>query len=235
MIATPKLQQGVLNVRFSFSSACVLAAALVVAIAFPQAARAEGNGGTGVVVIDIKYIFDNHARFKQSTDLLKRDAEEFQSAIRAREKGLREKTEQAKDFNPGTPEYKKVEEEVAKLASDLQVEMALKRKEFMEREAKLLYTTYTEISDRVARFADENGISLVLRFDSSAINADDRGSVQAGINRSIIYQRQLDITLAVLEQCNRDKPAAGPAATGPGGAAPKSAVRPPVGAQRKLK
>ena len=106
---------------------------------------------------------------------------------------------------------------------------------FMEREAKLLYTTYSEISDRVARFAEKNGISLVLRFDSSAINADDRGSVQAGINRSIIYQRQLDITLAVLEQCNRDKPAAGPAATGSGGAAPKSAVRPPVGAQRKLK
>ena len=222
--------------RFSFSSVAMLTATLVASTvlttaAFPQTARAQSKDGTGVVVIDIKYIFDHHERFKQSTDLLKRDAEEYESSLRARQKGIRDKTEAAKDFNPGTPEYKKIEEEVAKMASDLQVDMALKRKEFMEREAKLLYTTYSEVSDRVARFAEENGIALVLRFDSSTINADDRGSVQAGINRSIIYQNRLDITLAVLEQCNREKPAP----TGGPGVAPKSAKAPATGVQKKLK
>lgn len=214
--------------RFSFLSAAVLVAVFLGAsLGGRQSARAQAKGATGVVVIDVKYIFENHARFKASMDAMKRDAEEFEGEIRNRQKGLRDKSERVKEFNPGTPDYKKVEEEVAKLLSDLQVDTALKRKEFLEREAKLYFTTYNEISDRVARFAEENGIGLVLRFDSSAIDADDRGSVLQGVNRSIVYQRNLDITVAVLEQCNRQ-----PATTGGN---PSSASRAPAGAPGGVK
>lgn len=210
--------------RASFLIAAVLGAAILGSVQC-GASFAQGQGqsqrGASVVVIDVKYIFENHARFKQAMDVMKRDADEFEGYIRNRQKALRDRSEQGKEFNPGTAEYKKIEEEVAKMASDLQVETALKRKEFLEREARLYFTTYNEISDRVGRFAEENGISLVLRFNSEAINAEDRGSVLQGVNRSVVYQRNLDITLAILEQCNRQQPA--PAGGAPSvGRAPKA-------------
>jgi Skp family chaperone for outer membrane proteins len=201
------LQQGALIVRFSFLCAAALAAACFASFAGPSA-LAQSQKGTGVVVIDIKYIFENHARFKQQMEVMKRDAEEFQGYVRNEEKALRDKSEKLKEWKAGSKEYKELEEQIAQQASKLQVDTALKRKEFLEREAKAFFNTYNEICDRVGRFAEENGISLVLRFNSETINAEDRGSVMQGVNRAVVYQRNLDITLAVLEQCNRQQPAA---------------------------
>ena len=59
-------------------------------------------------------------------------AENGLKAERDRINGL---MEQIKGFNPGTPEFKKLESEVAKAQGDFNVNAQLQKKDFMEREA----------------------------------------------------------------------------------------------------
>ena len=105
-------------------------------------------------------------------------------------------------FNPGSPEYKRAEEEMARMASDLQVEMALKQKGIAEQEAKIYFNTYNEIYKQVEEFAERYGISLVLRHNNVSMDPQKRDTVLQGVNRAIVYQRQLDITEEIVKRVN---------------------------------
>ena len=59
---------------------------------------------------------------------------------------------------PNSPDFRKKEEELARLQSDLQVEVGLKRKEFLQQEARVYYRVYKEIEAEVKNFAERNGI-----------------------------------------------------------------------------
>lgn len=110
--------------------------------------------------------------------------------------------EQLKSFQPDSPDYKRLEEGIAERTSKLQLDTARARKDFLTKEAKLMYDTYQEVSNHVATFARQNNISLVLHFSSEPIEGDDRNSVFQGINRTVVYQNQLNITPHILRQVN---------------------------------
>src|SRR5262245_9721269 len=134
------------------------------------APAAQQSQGSVIALVDIGYIFDNHARFKQQMSALTKDVETIQRDIAEDEKDIIKQREKLQTFNPGSPEYKKLEEEIARRLSDLQVTKQLKKKESREREAKIFYDTYMEISREVARLADQYGLDLVLRFESQEID-----------------------------------------------------------------
>ncbi|MEQ8787881.1 MAG: OmpH family outer membrane protein [Pirellulaceae bacterium] len=159
-----------------------------------------------VVVIDIEAVFKEHLRFKQSIEIMKKDVADFENFVRDKQTEIRNLGEQIKQFNPGTPDYRNIEERAAQLTSDLQVKMQLKRREFMEQEAKLYYTVYTEVKGLVARFANKQGISLVLRYNSQDIDPTDRTSVMMGVQSPIVFQRNLDITGLIIDEANRGTP-----------------------------
>ena len=92
---------------------------------------------------------------------------------------------------------------MAKKVSDLQVAMTLKRKEFVTRETAIYYETYGQIQASVEKIATQYGISLVLRYDSSPMEEDNRPSVQKGVANPVVYQRNLDLTAMVIESIKR--------------------------------
>ena len=70
----------------------------------------------------------------------------------------------------------------------------MKQREFREREAQLYFETYQEVQREISRLADQYHLSLVLRFESQPIEANSPSSVMAGVNRQVLYQRNLDLT-----------------------------------------
>ena len=64
----------------------------------------------------------------------------------------------------------------------MQVKMAQKRQEFLEKEARIYYEAYSKVYDEVAKLAARNDIRLVLRFNSEEMKQDDRNSVLQGVN-----------------------------------------------------
>ncbi len=162
------------------------------------------TGGPYVAVIDVAYIFKNHARLKQMMDNLKAEIQQADARMRAENEAIRQLMQQLEQERPGTPNYKQLEETIAKRRADLQVQTALQRKEFLTREAKLYYSVYQEIEQVVRYFATQNNIAVVLRFNGEAADPDDPDSILREINKPVVYFAQsLDLTPLVLEALNR--------------------------------
>jgi Skp family chaperone for outer membrane proteins len=224
---------------FSALSASVLGQAIpggpgVARPAVPAAAPAAAHTntapvGTTVVVLDVAYVFKNFQRFNGQMNDIKKDIEAFEAFVKGEQQKFVTKREELQQFKPGSLEYKQKEEELARLQSDLQVQVGLKRKEFLEQEARVYYRSYREIEQVVAVFAQRNRIGLVLRFNGDEMKEDDRASVLQGVNRAVVYQYNLDITQHIVDELNRFQtavrptPAPGPVVPGP---------RPPVPQQR---
>ena len=222
--------------RFSLLSPSFLAGPLSLAILTAQVAAQQGPppvgrpaapasapaaapaaAGTSVAVIDVAYIFKNHVRFNGQMNDMKRDIEGFDASIRGEQQAFAKKRETLTQFSPTSDQYKKAEEELARIKSELDIKVAVKRREFLEQEAKVYYNIYREIEDTVAVFAQRNGIRLVLRYSGDEMKAEDRASVLQGVNRPVVYQYGLDITTHILNQLN-----AGATMPAGGGVAPPS-------------
>jgi ribosomal protein L12E/L44/L45/RPP1/RPP2 len=91
--------------------------------------------------------------------------------------------------------------------------MALKQKNVAEQEAKVYYNTYNQIYKQVEIFADSYGIGLVLRHNNVQMDPQKRDTVLQGVNRAIVFQRNLDITEEVIKRVNAANVAAAPAGT----------------------
>jgi Skp family chaperone for outer membrane proteins len=188
----------------------------------PRAAQAVGPG-TRVAVVDIGYIFKNHNNFKNLMEGMKKDVTAFEAELRKRGDEIRRNQEKLKGnelYKPGTPEYKRLEEEVADKQAKLQADTQLKRKEFLEREAKIYHRVYEEITREIGAFADRHRIDLVVRFNSQKIDPDNRQSVLEGVNRAVVFQRKLNITYSIVDALNRRSGAATPGPVAGGGTKP---------------
>jgi len=155
-----------------------------------------------VAVVDIGLIFKEHVGFKNKMEDIKKDLEAYDTQMRGQAKRMEELRNQLGQYNPGTPNYKSIEEEMARLRKDLEVDAELKRKEILEREARVYYDVYNEVVNHIRYFANRNGIALVLRFNSEAIEPSSRASVLQGVNRAVVFQQNLNITRDILDQLN---------------------------------
>lgn len=166
-----------------------------------------------MAVIDLQEVFDRHVRFKAAMDNINKDTEQLNAQFRNDQKELQKMMEQLKAFKPGSPEYKRQEEATAQFESNLRVQAQLQRKEVAERQAKQLYQTYEEVLGAVQSFAERNGIALVIQFSADEIDPANPQSIMRGVNRAVVYQRNLNITEYVIEMVNAGTKPAG--ATGP--------------------
>ena len=209
-----------MNVRLAVTA--IVAAALVPATASAQAPAAASAAparpaatasASHTAVIDVGYIFKNHARFKTAMDKMKDEVLAAENALKAERDRINGLMEQLKGFNVGTPEFKKLEAEVAKAQGDFQVNAGLQKKDFMDREAKVYMQVYAEIEQAVSQFARQHGIAVVHRFDGDPVDASDRNRILGNITRPIVYHDpQFDITPDILRMLNATPVAGAPAA-----------------------
>ncbi len=161
------------------------------------------SSSTPVAVVDIGYLFKNHMRFTQAMDRVKADVEASDEQFRERAKDVETRVKRLATYKSDSTEYKTLEEETARLQAQIQADVTLKRKEFLYKEANVYYAIYKEIQKEVKAFADNHGIGLVLRFSADEINSTDRTSVLQGVNRAVVYQRNLNITYDILDRLQR--------------------------------
>ncbi|RCS54593.1 OmpH family outer membrane protein [Bremerella cremea] len=211
------VQQGVLKVKRFFSCFCVAVALAAFCQATPAWAQNAGSGN--IAVIDIPVIFKNHALFKKQMDDLKASVDAAEAALTKERDSMKTMVDELQGYKAGTPEFKALEEKLAQLQAGLQVKVGMQKKDFMEKEARVYYNTYNQVTQTVATFAQRHNITLVLRYNSNDIDPTNRQSVLEGVNRPVIYQNQIDITYDILRILNNGVPqnAMGPASHVPVG------------------
>lgn len=191
--------------RLATVVACIGAIAVSVSIISanaqaPRTAAPARPAGLTIAVIDIALIYKKHTRFKQATEDIKQDVSAFDALMRNEGKKVVQMRDQLREYTAGSPEYKQLEETMARTASDLRLKAEMKRKEFLEAEAKVYHNVYREIANEVAYFAERHGIDMVLRFNSEQVDPSSRASILQGVNRAVIYQKDLNITYDILDR-----------------------------------
>ena len=111
--------------------------------------------------------------------------------------------ERLEALKPGTPDYKQLDEQVAKAKAAFNVKASQQRKEFLDREARIYYDTYLEVNDAVKYYAQRHNLGLVVRFNGDPTDPNRREDVLRAINRPVVYQNAIDITPDVLQELNR--------------------------------
>ena len=142
-----------------------------------------------VAVIDIAKVFKDHRRCNERMAAIKGEIEIFEGDVRTR-----------RELIAGTKITDS--DKAAELENELQAEVELKRKDFLEQEAVVYFEIYSEIESSVARLCRERDIGLVLRYHADVMKKDDRASVLQGVNRAVVHRRVPDLTGDVLDIAN---------------------------------
>jgi outer membrane protein len=185
------------------------------AAAPPPTAQPTAPRGTAVAVIDIKFIFDNHFRFKEAMDSIKKDYDAFETQVRGVEANLRKQIEQLKGMPAGSNEFKQLETQIATTRTQVQLDINNRQKERVEQEAKVYHNAFKELEGEIQKFSARYGIDLVLQYSRSEIDPTKPDTVIRGLNRLVVYQDRLDITDAILQEINRSAPQVATPPNGP--------------------
>jgi Skp family chaperone for outer membrane proteins len=177
-------------------------AALFTIVMRAQAQAPARPAGTIVAVIDLDEVFRDHKHLSTQLEQLKADMQQAEATVREERTKIETLAEQLKTLKPGSADYEAKEKAFASMNADIQVQMRQKSRELLEREAQLRYDTYQNILSAVSSFADQYNIQLVIRFSRDKIEPDKPRSVQMGLARPVVYQRQLDITDHIIRLVN---------------------------------
>ena len=169
----------------------------------PAVPRAVARPMGPVALLDVSYIMKNHNRRKAMMENMKADMERATAEARSQSETIRKLVEQLKGINPGTPDYKMREAQALKLKSELDIKMQLQKREFMQREAKILYNVYQEIQQEVNYYATANNVAMVIQFNGDTVDKENPQDIIRGINQSVVwYSKNLDITPIILNRLN---------------------------------
>jgi Skp family chaperone for outer membrane proteins len=187
----------------------ILIATFACAVALAGNLQAQGNSGGMVAVLDVARVFRDNAVFNQRMDAIKTEAEQFKAKMEAEQNAIRHDAEALNQFNPDSPEFRQLEADLEQRTATLRTTARQTNTDLLNREAKIYFDTYTQMQEIVASIAGEFNITLVLRFDSEPIDSTDRGQVIQGVNRNVVYQKNLDLTSMVSERMSGGAAAAG--------------------------
>ena len=188
--------------------AAVAASTMAMTVSATAAENATAGAGHRIAVVDVAYIFKNHPGIKAQVSAVENDLKAYDAELKAKREALKVAAEKLKTFKVGTPEYTKQEESVAAMDSKLRLDMARKRKELAEAEAKIYFENYQKIAAGVKFLAEHYKINLVLRYNSESMNQEDGQTVIRGVMKNIVYhEKSLDMTPGVMQYLDKVLPA----------------------------
>lgn len=177
-----------------------LALITAVAITLPLTGIVAQAQESGIVaILDVAAVFQRNLEFNTQMNEIKQSANELKAQITEQQKAIQLKAQEISAMESGPRRF---EQEAALEQQQTQLKTLARQREtnLLNREAQIYYVTYQKLQSVVAAVAEANGIVLVLRFDNSPINGNVRPEVIKAVNRSVVYNNQLDLTNLVAQQ-----------------------------------
>ena len=178
----------------------------------------------GVALVNMASITQGSVRLNQAMETLKKEYLAKAEGLKKEGEQGNQLTEEARKLPPGTPQRKELEQKILKLRADYELHGKKVTNDTREGETKIMFSLTREIQDELARYAQANGVQLVLRYDPTPAEMTDPRLILQEIQKPIVYQREAEVTPAILESMNRRAPA-GNAAAGRPSAPSKGAPR----------
>ena len=154
-----------------------------------------------VAILDVAKVFKDNESFDAKVNAIKNEAEKLKVQITAEQDRIKAEVMKLRDMEAGA-QRNQMEADLEQQHTRLRTTTRQNEAELLNREARVYFETYREMQSVVEAMAKEYGLSLVLRFDSESIDPNNRNEVIKGVNRAVVFHRQLDLTKLVSEQLN---------------------------------
>lgn len=186
-----------MNFRSTYSRTLFMFAIIAGGCCFGSTAVAQ----TKVVLIDVGLIFKSHPQFSTELNALKAEADNFKVKSQQDGQALAAKKEKLRAFIPGTEDFKNLEKKLAQEQAAFSVEQNSILRELMNREAKLHYDTYQQVTKVIGEYCKSRNIQLVLRYNSEKMDPSLPNSIMEKVNGNVVYYLpQKDVTAEILQQ-----------------------------------
>ena len=154
-----------------------------------------------VAILDVAKVFKENASFDAKVKAIKAEADQLKVQITAEQDRIKAEVLKLRKMEAG-PKRNQMEADLEQQHTRLRTTTRQSESELLNREARVYFETYGEMQAVVEGLAKEYGLSLVLRFDSESIDPNNRNEVIKGVNRAVVFHRQLDLTKLVSDQLN---------------------------------
>ncbi len=214
-----------MHFRITFATIAILGLCAAPS-AFGQGAQASAqavapagpkNGPSSIALVDVGYLLKQHPTMNTNMEAIKAEMTQAQEDIETRRKALLAETEMVgKNYNPDSPEFKQKQETLISQESKLRVDFMGKEKEFAEKQAGVIFSSYQSINQAISYVAKNYQYDLVLRYSREQNEMDPKKpqSVNFGIQRDVLYLNpQVDVTELVLHILKSNVGASAPAPT----------------------
>lgn len=178
-----------------------LAVALVSLFLLSTNAQAQNNGGL-VGILDVAKVFKQNEAFESKMKAIRAEADKLKADITAQQEKIKEEARALNNYGVGTPDRNRLEAELAQKQTTLRTQAHQAEVNLLNREAKIYHDTYEAMQGVVESIATKYGFYLVLRFDSEQIDPTNRTEVIKGVNRSVVFSREIDLTNMVSKTLN---------------------------------
>jgi Skp family chaperone for outer membrane proteins len=177
-------------------SLCSLAQAQPAGGAVAPAYQSGANAPRfGIAVVDISFLFQQYPKFTSSMEALKAEMKAADEALtKARDAIVQREQQRDREFKPGSEEFKRLDEQIAHDKAEFQIKTGTLRRDIADKEAKIYFETYTDISGAIATYARSNNIGLVLRFVGDQVDPEQQKDIMRAVSQQILFQNNIDIT-----------------------------------------
>jgi len=161
-------------------------------------------------------VFESHPLFVTQLEGLKQEIRQFDEDQTRQREALSAKFQLLRGQDPNSDAFRQGEAEIASQSANLDVQKRLRSKEFAQKEAKIYYQIYTDVSSKVAAYCQHNGISTVIHYNSRPMDLQNPATIMERMGSNVVYARpDWEITQTIKDLCQ-----ATPAAAAPTGLAP---------------
>jgi Skp family chaperone for outer membrane proteins len=168
---------------------------VILAVACASPLAAQDAAPFPVAVLNMDRVFKTYQPLLDKLTPIKTAAAELEKEVQLRNVELETVVNKLRAAQPGSPEAQKLQQQGAKLQTDLQQYLQKERGDLQKREAAIFLEFYRRLENEVREYAKAKGIKLVIRQQEGSL--DDKQPVPqilASLNRGIIYEDGLDIT-----------------------------------------
>ena len=189
----------------------VAALACLVALAVPlpgQAPAAKPKLQPAIIgLVDMAKVFKEYEKFADLREALQVEMQAKQAQGQAILAQANKIKEEMKLLQAGSPDYIKREAELVRLSSEFETKGKLAQAFYRRREAEVFEAVYVDAIKVVDLYAKHFGYTMIIRFNSEALDSANPQKLANGLNKLVVYSRpQDDITDPVIIYLNKNLP-----------------------------
>ncbi len=156
-----------------------------------------------IAVIDLRYVFDNHQRYKQQVEQLRLRVQAAEAELNKQREHIRKLIRERNKYKVDSAQYKQLDAEIAQRRAQVEAQFQLQQKDFLREEARIQLQVYNEIQAEVQSFAQRNRLVIVIQFNGKQPKDTTPREVVRYVNRLVVYHHPgIDITRQIVQSLN---------------------------------